>query len=144
MPPLLELVFPITPNLARELDKMMRGDLELWSNLWFWTLVGSTIVVVIGIFLEAPEVFHAVGLGRKTTSRIRAFWYIHVRKIDLAGWEKVCPELITERSHNERKIAIFGLVGWILVAIGVAGEGYAEYWVSDAETEIRAFDEVRV
>jgi hypothetical protein len=34
-----------------------------------------------------------------------------------------------------------GLAGWALVALGVAGEGIAEYFVDDAETDIRQFDE---
>jgi hypothetical protein len=120
---------------------MMRGDLDAWADLWFWSLVGSTIAVAFGIICEAPEVWQAVGLGHKTVTRIRQFWYIRVRKIDLNGWERICPELITKNERHRKWIARAGFVGWTLVALGVAGEGVAEYFVNDAETNLRNFDQ---
>jgi hypothetical protein len=135
---------PPDPDLAAALDKMMRSSLDAWSSLWFWILVGSTIAVAIGIIGEAPEVWKEVGLGRKTVARIRNFWYVRVRKIDLNGWEKLCPELITKNDFRAGWIAKAAFTGWLLVAVGVAGEGIAEYFVNDAETGIRAFDEERV
>jgi len=126
----------------------MRDDLDRWANIWFWALVVSTLVVVLGLICEAPEVLYAVGFGRKTAHNavawIRALWYIRIRKIDLNGWEHLCPELVTKKSSDRNWIAIWGLLGWLLVATGVAGEGFAEYWVNDAETDIRAFDEARL
>jgi hypothetical protein len=129
----------LPPNPA--LDTMMREDLNAWSSLWFWILVGSTIIVAIGIICEAPEVWQAVGFGHKAIARIRYLWYIRVRKVDLNGWARLCPELITHRIHHGRTVAVMGFIGWTLVALGVAGEGAAEYFVNDAETDIRAFDE---
>jgi hypothetical protein len=38
-------------------------------------------------------------------------------------------------------IGASALLGWILVAVGVAGEGVAEYFVNDAETNLRKFDQ---
>jgi hypothetical protein len=137
----LEPMFLPSPEFAKYLDGMMRKDLDIWSSGWFWSLVASTIVVAIGIFCEAPEAWHAVAFGRTTIARIRWFWYVRVRKIDLRGWEQLCPELVTVRSHNERRIAIAGFIGWMLVAFGVAGEGVGEYFVNDAETLLRAFDQ---
>ncbi len=118
----------------------MRADLEYWSSLWFWILVASTALVVIGIIGEAPEVLEAVGFGDKTTGRIRRFWYARIRRVEFCGWEKVCPEL-TERNPRHRKwIAKIALISWALIAVGVAGEGVAEYFVNDVETDIKAFD----
>jgi hypothetical protein len=132
---------PLSPEIASSIDNLMRRDLDVWANAWFWVLVVSTLIVVVGLICEAPEVLHAVGFGHKTIPRVRTFWYIHVRKIDLNGWEQLCPELVADKSVNVKRIARWGLVGWSLVAAGVAGEGFAEYWVNDAETNLRAFEE---
>lgn len=135
---------PLDPDLVTALDKMMRSDLDGWSSLWFWILVGSTIAVAIGIVAEAPEVWKEIGLGRETVIRIRKWWYLRVRRIDLNGWEKLCPELITRNESRRRWIVKAAFVGWVLVAAGVAGEGIAEYFVNESETNIRAFDEADV
>jgi hypothetical protein len=111
---------PVEPDLARALDKMMRADLDVWSNWWFWALVGSTIAVVIGIIGELPELWQEIGFGRKAVARIRAFWYVRVRKIDLNGWERLCPELITANDRHRKWIAPAAFMAWILVALGVA------------------------
>jgi hypothetical protein len=128
---LLLLASALPPELTSQLDKMMRADLDTWSSLWFWVLVGSTVAVVIGIICEAPEVWQAIGLGRKTVRRMD----------DLNGWERLCPELLAKNHHPRKWIAAIGFVGWTFVALGVAGEGVAEYFVNDAETDIRSFDE---
>jgi hypothetical protein len=132
----------LDPDLTAALGKMMRGDLDAWSNIWFWTLVCSTIAVAIGIICEAPEIWLSVGFGGEITSRIRGFWYVRIRKTDLNGWERLCPELMARNDRHVKWVAKWGLIGWTLVAIGVAGEGVAEYFVNDAETNIRSFDEV--
>jgi hypothetical protein len=134
----------MSPEFIAALDKMMRADLDAWSSLWFWILVGSTIAVAIGIIGEAPEIWKEVGLGQKTTARIRKFWYIRVRRTDLNGWEALCPELISKNEFRPRWVVKLAFIGWLLVAAGVAGEGFAEYFVNDSETGIRAFDEARV
>ena len=97
--------------------------------------------MAIGIGFELPEVWQENGLGRKTVARVRHFWYAQIRKIDLSGWEQVCPELITANERHRKWIKRAGLVGWILVALGVAGEGVAEYFVNNAETKLRSFDQ---
>src|ERR1700677_3182709 len=132
---------PISSDVSLALDKLMRHDLDTWGSVWFRALVISTLVVVAGLICEAPEVFHAVGIGRNAGGRIRTFWYFRVRKIDLNGWQHLCPELVTDKSVNLRRIAVWGLIGWSLVALGVAGEGVSEYFVNDAETDLRAFDQ---
>lgn len=131
---------PLDPDLVKALGKMMRADLNSWSSLWFWALVASTVLVVIGIIGEAPEVLEAVGFGDKTISRIRRFWYIRVRRVEFGGWERLCPELIDSNPRHRKWIAKVALVSWVLIAVGVAGEGFAEYFVNDAESEIKAFD----
>lgn len=130
----------LDPDLVSALDKMMRNDLDAWSTFWFWILVVSTIFVVIGIVGEAPEVWQAVGLGRKTTARIREFWYTRIKRVDFNGWERLCPELISSNERHRKWVAAIGFIGWVLVIGGVAGEGFAEYFVNDAENETRDFE----
>lgn len=132
---------PLPPEIESTLDKMMRADLDAWSNLWFWCLVGSTVAVAIGIICEAPEILQSVRFGNKTIAHIRKFWYTRIQKIDLNGWERLSPELVLTNTQHGKWIIRIGLVGWTLVALGVAGEGVAEYFVNSAETNLRAFDE---
>jgi hypothetical protein len=85
--------------------------------LFFW-LVVSSIVVGIGVCLEAPEA--TIALKR---------WYCHWKK------KEVGPE-------NERSLAIpASYLGLLLVIGGVAGEGIFEFLSSNAETALRAHDE---
>jgi hypothetical protein len=134
---------PISPEFTRYLDAVMRGELDRWSAVWFWILIASTVAVVLGLIAELPEVWAEV---------IRPAWRwaknlssTKTRKYDFNGWERVCPELAvlgtTELSARAKAvIGVSALLGWMLVAVGVAGEGVAEYFVNDAETEVRAFD----
>lgn len=130
----------VSPEFVKALNDMMHADLEFWSTFWFWILVAATIVVAVGIFFEGPEVFQAIGCARKTIARVRKVWYFRIRKIELNGWEKTCPELVASNNRHRKWIPLFGLIGWMLVAIGVGGEGFAEYFVNDAETDLREFD----
>lgn len=120
---------PIDPDLVSALDRMMRKDLDAWGDFWFWTLVFSTLAVVFGIIAEAPEVLQAVMFGQKTFGRVRTFWYIRIRQTDFKGWEMLCPEIVTRNERHGKLVALAGLIGWVLVAGGVAGEGIAEYFV---------------
>jgi hypothetical protein len=138
---------PISPEYARQLDVTMRGDLDCWATFWFWILIASTVAVVFGLLAELPEVWAEV--LRPTWRWAKNFFNTRVKKHEFNGWEKVCPELAilghTElRSRWKTTIGASALLGWILVAVGVAGEGIAEYFVNDAETELRAFDQAEL
>lgn len=81
--------------------------------MFFRFLVGSSLVVVVGVALEGPEVIHEV----------RNIW--RTVKQETRGWVKVV-----------------GLLGWILVVIGVAGEGVFESAFSISDGQIQTFDEI--
>lgn len=81
----------------------MRQSLIDKSDRWFFWLVMSSIVVGIGVCLEAPE--STIALKR---------WFRHWRKET-----DVPPE-------NERSLAIpASYLGLLLVILGVAGKGYS-------------------
>jgi hypothetical protein len=119
----------------------MREHLASLSNLWFWLLIASTIAVAVGIIFEAPEVFHALSFWRKPLDELRRFWHTRIRKVDLGGWERICPELVNENERPRPWMARVGLIGWLFVAVGVGAEGVAEYFVNNFETQIRSIDE---
>lgn len=132
------------PDLSK-INEMMRSDLEHWSDWWFTFLKRSTALVVIGIVCEGPEVYHAGVAVMKGWSRwISHRWNNHIRRVHFGGWDAICPELRTlsprEHAHPANWIAFVGLLGWILVVVGVAGEGVAEYALSDAENNLRVFN----
>ena len=89
------------------------------SDRWFFWLVVSSIVVGIGVCLEAPE--STIALKR---------WFRHWRRE---------PDVPPE---DERSLAIpASYLGLLLVILGVAGEGIFEALSSNAETTLRAHDE---
>jgi hypothetical protein len=95
------------------------------------------MVVVVGVICEVPEPLHAI--AHRIWARTR--WYTQLKTIDLNGWERLSPELVAKSRHLPNWAAAVSLIGWIFVAVGVAGEGIAEFFVDDAETQIRSFDE---
>jgi hypothetical protein len=134
----------VSPEFSNALNAMMRKDLDSWSTFWFWALIVSTAAVVVGIFAELPEVWAEV--VRPTWNWIENFWNLRIKVEDFDGWGKVCPELRVFAPTDlgsgwKRFIGATALLGWIFVAVGVAGEGIAEYFVNDAETNLRAFDQ---
>jgi hypothetical protein len=80
-----------------------------------------TVLVAIGVIMEGPEIVHEARdawfqcRGRRVTSRRIAPW-----------------------------ITLVGALGWLLIAIGVAGEGYWEVQVSHDDEAITSFDEQKL
>src|SRR5262249_30167887 len=97
---------------------IVRQSLESDSSRWFHCLVGASIIVGVGVILEAPEA--TIALRR---------WYL------LRKGKEVEPE-------NEKSWVIpVSYVGLLLVVAGVAGEGIFEFLSSNAETKLRSHDE---
>jgi hypothetical protein len=83
--------------------------------MFFHLLVWSSVFVAIGVALEGPEVIHEA----------RNIW--RIPKPEARAWVK-----------------LIGLLGWILVVAGVAGEGIFEGALSVADGQIQTFDEILV
>jgi hypothetical protein len=135
----------LPPELASKIDDLMRVDLEYWADWWFRFLKVSTALVVIGVVFEGPEVFHVgVSVFRHWWHVIVNWWQTKRRLTDFCGWDEVCPELNVIARPNESRtpnwIAVMGLIGWMLVVFGVAGEGIAETVLADADSNLRSFN----
>jgi hypothetical protein len=98
----------------------VRNALVAKSDRWFVWLIGATIAVGIGVLGEIPECIYE---WRE--------WRAHKKK-----------EAFIEK-HDRWSIPV-AVIGAILVAIGIAVEGIAEYNGATAETAIRKLDGDRV
>jgi hypothetical protein len=107
------MVVPL--GFVRKLDELVRTDLQNLRDAYFYRLVLSAAVVAIGVLLEGPEVIHETKavFRRQPESRARRPW-----------------------------ITLVALVGWILVVLGVAGEGIAERYVSQADGLLQEFTNI--
>jgi hypothetical protein len=111
-----------SPELTDILDKLMRHDLADWRTLWFTWLDRSTLAVVAGLVLEGPEL--ALDLAHIINRRRQK------RRTGLTLPTAEMPDWVK----------IFAFVGWVLIVAGVAGELYTQSYVSDADTDIQAFN----
>jgi hypothetical protein len=91
------------PDTLAGVDALIRAEFENFSDWWFARLIWSSVIVAIGLFFEGPEVFHEVA------GAIRRMLHIGKPEKDKQPWIVLC-----------------GLIGWLLVAGGVACEGIAE------------------
>jgi hypothetical protein len=103
----------VDPELLRRLDNAIRFDLESWRVMFFHCLIGASMLVAIGVGLEGPEVIHEV----------RNIWR-------------------NPKQEAKSRIKLIGLVGWVLVVVGVIGEGIFEGAFSVSDGQIQTFDEI--
>ena len=101
----------VSAEIIRNLDDLVRIDFQGARDSYFLWLLISSGAVAAGVILEGPEVIHESA--------------------------RVLRNLL---DHNERRtprwIVLVGLLGWILVAVGVAGEGIAEAVVSKTDSQL--------
>jgi hypothetical protein len=105
-----------SPDLIQTLDELIRADLQNTRDSYFWWLIASSAVVALGVILEGPEVIHeTIGLFHRGSES-----------------ERLTPAWIN----------VLALFGWILIAVGVAGEGIAEAFVSKADGVLQTFNDI--
>lgn len=100
----------VSPTWISDLDNRIRLDLQGLDDWFFWWVMASAFVVVIGCAMEGPEIFHEL-------------------------W----PEVFTVFSG--RWVKKVGLVGWLFVVIGVAGEGVFEVLEYQAQGLLQTFNQ---
>lgn len=101
------------PALIRVLDEEVRASFQSLHDSYFHQLVAYGIAVALGIVLELPEVIKGIR---------EAF----------TGWKPA--------KSVDQIIALVGVVGWLMVAGGVAGETICEALVFSADTLVQSFD----
>jgi hypothetical protein len=105
---------PTLPSLVPKLDEAIRGDLLGCRDWYFGWLVASSVIVAVGVLMEGPEVVHdTINFFRTGETKTKPAW-----------------------------ITVLALFGWLLVAVGVAGEGIAETLVSKADGAVQTFNEI--
>lgn len=103
----------LSPDILHKIDDLMRGDLQAFRDQYFGWLLLSTYMVVLGLSLEGPEIWHDFrNLFRKPDLQRKA-----------SQWIKFAATL-----------------GWLLIILGVAGEAYFEGKVSAGDTQLQAFN----
>lgn len=103
----------VSAETIRHLDDLVRLDLQFARDSYFLWLLVSSGMVALGVILEGPEVIH------ESSRVLRNLFRPNDNKRVTPSW-----------------IVLVGLLGWILVAIGVAGEGIAEAVVSKTDSQL--------
>jgi hypothetical protein len=111
----------VSPKIIEALDNSIREELQTTAHRFFlWVLI-SAFIVAIGVALEGPEILHE--MWPKLFS-----WFTWIS---------------TERLYKfERAIKMIGLLGWLLVVIGVMGEGIFEGLQNRAEGQLQTFTNI--
>jgi hypothetical protein len=111
----------LPPELAGAIDDLMKADLQLWRDRCFFWLLFSTAIVIIGVVLEGPElVYETASIARRKRGKVDS----------------------EEQHRIPDWVALLGLLGWLLVVSGVAGEYIAEAMVSNADGNLQTFNDI--
>jgi ABC-type lipopolysaccharide export system ATPase subunit len=119
------IVLPTLPapmlilNLPKGIDDLIRADFEAYRNFWFAWLLISTGIVALGLLLELPEIWH------DSVKAVREMRHSFIQTAEVVPAVKLSVSL-----------------GWLLIVIGVAGEGVCEGFFSRADGFVQQFDEI--
>lgn len=103
----------VAPELLDSLDTLIRADLQSLRDSCFGWLLFSSVMVAVGVFMEGPELIREIGTTFRSVKR-----------------------------ETPPRIAWVGLLGWMFVFAGVAGELVAEAFVSKVDAIIQTFNDV--
>lgn len=117
----LALSLASSPSGESAVDKARRLQLVGFRNHDFHLLLLMTALVAVGVIMEGPEIVHEA----------RSAWL-------------QCRGRRTRRQSIAPWITLIGALGWLFVAVGVAGEGYWEVQVSNDDEAITTFDEQKL
>ena len=109
---------------VRVLDELVRTDLDQLRETCFTWLLRSSWAVVIGALLEGPEVIWET-----------REWFRRRRSDELTADSST-------GHHTPSWIVVASLFGWIVISIGIAGEGISEGFVSKADGLLQTFNNI--
>jgi len=99
--------------IVASIDGSIKSDLEASHALWFSLLIAATVLVFLGVVLEEAE-----------------------------GWVPYLNKILSVKEITEyRLIKRLAKLGWILIVIGVLGEGVFEVLVYRVDNRLHQFDE---
>jgi hypothetical protein len=103
------------------LDNSIREELQRTSHMFFLCVLISAFVVAAGVALEGPELLHEM-------------------------WPKVFTPFtkgsVTRIRKFKRFIKKIGFWGWLLVVVGIVGEGVFEALQNRAEGQLQTFNDI--
>jgi len=105
-------------HLIAQIDECVRIELKAFRDSYFHWLFICTIAVFVGVVLEE---FDSLPVGKPRLDSAKG---IFVPRYGLIKWKKRLAKL-----------------GWILIVLGVLGEGVFEYEFSSADELLQALDE---
>src|ERR1035438_7718496 len=105
-----------SPEYLRHIDALIGADLKGLRDWYFGWLLLSSGIVALGVVLEGPEVLYE-------------------------SKSLFCKRLYP-RQETPKWIRWLALMGWIIVAVGVGGEGIAEAFVSQADGLMQTFNDI--
>jgi hypothetical protein len=112
------------PDTLKRIDDLIHAGFEAYRSSCFNWLLAATGLVVVGLWLEGPELCHEI------TSIVRHWRF--TRRFHFSVPENHVP--------NWAKLAAF--LGWLFIIVGVAGEYVADSFVSKADGFVQTFDEI--
>lgn len=106
-----------SPPFGQVIDVVTKANLQHWRDIYFDCLLACTGLVGLGLLMEVLEIKHDLleAIGRK--SRDRKYWL--ALPIDRRGYPEASP-----------CAKVLSTVGWVLIVVGVTGEGVFEGFVS--------------
>jgi hypothetical protein len=107
----------LVARIVQTLDVCIRADLQhVRFGYFVWLLIASGVVVV-GVAMEGPEVWHETA--------------------------NIFNHRPTETEHKPPNwVKLLATLGWMLIVLGVAGEGIAEAYVSWADSTLQTFNDI--
>lgn len=112
------------PDTLKGIDDLILAGFEAYRGSCFNWLLKATGLVVAGLALEGPELWHEITWIVRQWRFKRRFHFCF-------------PE---DHAPNWVKLAAF--VGWLFIVVGVAGEYVADSFVSKADGYVQTFDEI--
>jgi hypothetical protein len=108
----------ISPQLLHDLDELARKDFQVLRDWYFYALTWCTAMVAIGVVAEEFEdIFKLRWLRRIIPTNL----LLPIHRLD--AWAGGISK-----------------AGWVLIILGVAGEGLFEAWVSRADGWLQEFN----
>jgi hypothetical protein len=113
----------LPPSLTEALDSIVKADLLNWRDVWFHRLLWSTAAVALGLAFEGPELWLEIRHIR-LDRRDRRMFFAPTRHEIGSTWK------------------MLAFIGWVLIVLGVMGEGIFEAMVSRVDDQVQTFSDI--
>jgi hypothetical protein len=112
------------PDTLKGIDDLIRINLEAFRATWFVRLLAATFLVVVGLVMEGPELWHEIH---------SIIWHWSFKR----SFHFSLPE-----EHPPEWAKLLAFAGWMFIVIGVGGEFVADSFLSKADGYVQKFDEI--